>query len=159
MNYFGQSENSAYVMSEVIKLKDNEKSLFLYGSQEQRLALVIALAKSLNIELTDEETASLKAGWISSDYIYDLFDFIPSGKQTYGVDYLFDTIGQDLETVVKEYEVNPHKIWTIILEGGEECIVNGFYHVNRFAYLIQKQADQPCLLTFHDVWEIVDDED
>lgn len=152
MDYFGQSENAAHIMTEIIKLKDNEKSLFLYGSQEQRLTLVTALAKSLNIELTDEETASLRAGWISSAYIYDLFDFIPSGKQTYGIEYLFDTIGQDLETVVKEYEVNPHRIWTITLEGNDECITNGFYRVNRFAYLIQKQATKPCTLTFHDVW-------
>lgn len=159
MGYFGQSENSAYVMAEIVKLEDVEKSLFLYGSQEQRTTLAIELAKSLGTELTNEEIACLKAGLISSDYIYDLFDFIPSGKQTYGIEYLFDTIGQDLETVIKEYEVSPHKIWTITLEGDDECTANGFYSVNRFAYLIQKDAVQPCSLTFHDVWEVDDDED
>lgn len=158
MDYFGQSENSALVMAEVIKLEDTEKSLFLYGSQEQRITLAIELAKSLNIELTDKEIACLKAGLISSDYIYDLFDFILSGKQTYGIEYLFDTIGQDLETVIKEYEASSHKIWTITLEGNDECIANGFYRVNRFAYLIQKEAAQPCSLTFHDAWEVDDDD-
>lgn len=158
MDYFGQSENSAYVMAEIVKLDDDKKSLFLYGSQEQRSTLAIDLAKSLGIGLTNEEISCLKAGLISSDYIYDLFDFIPSGKQTYGIEYLFDTFGQDLETVIKEYEVSPHKIWTITLEGNNESITNGLYRVNRFAYLIQKQALQPCSLTFHDVWGADDDD-
>lgn len=158
MEYFGQSKNSALVMDEIAKLDTTEKAPFLYGSIEKRLALAAEQSKELGITLTEDEIACLEAGMISSDYIYDLFDFKRSGKQDEGLEYLFDTTGADLEVVVKECEVNPHAVWTIILDGDSECIANGFYRVNRFAYLIQEQRSAwPCSLTFHDEWEVDED--
>jgi len=57
---------------------------------------------------------------------------------------MFETYGQDLETVLAVARVHPHRVWTLVdTDTGEPIWLNGYRRVNRILYAITTTDGQP----------------
>lgn len=81
----------------------------------------------------------------------DLFDKYTADETLTAVEYecgeeglgLFETYGQDLDTVRKIAETDPKRVWTLIdADDGSTIWVNGFWRVNRILYAITNERGE-----------------
>lgn len=81
----------------------------------------------------------------------DLFDKYTPDTNFKAVEYdcgetghgLFETYGQDLETVRKIAETDPRRVWTLMDGEDDSTIwVNGFWRVNRILYAITNERGE-----------------
>lgn len=81
----------------------------------------------------------------------DLFDKYTADETLVAVEYecgdeglgLFETYGQDLDTVRKVAEMDPRRVWTLMdADDGSTIWVNGFWRVNRILYAVTNEQGE-----------------
>lgn len=81
----------------------------------------------------------------------DLFDVYEPDTTLTAVEYdcdegsgLFETYGQDLDTVRKVAEKHPRRVWTLVdTDFGGTAWLNGYHLVNRILYAVTATDGQP----------------
>lgn len=53
---------------------------------------------------------------------------------------MFETYGNDFQTVLKTYRESPLKVWTMIDGDDGMYLVNGLHYVNRIYYMITNES-------------------
>ena len=91
----------------------------------------------------------------------DLFDKYTADDSIDCVEYsetglgLFETYGQDLDTVLAIAATNPRKVWTLVdTDFGGTQWVNGYRLVNRILYAVTIEDGQP-----NETFEVLEDDD
>lgn len=81
----------------------------------------------------------------------DLFDVYEPDTTLVAVEYdggedlgLFETYGQDLDTVRRIAEIAPTRVWTLVdSDNGGTAWLNGYHYVNRILYAVTATDGQP----------------
>lgn len=152
--YFGDTQASNKILEEIITT--NQQLDFCYGD---RVKVAQNAAKKLGLSINEKEMEALVRGELNQEHMEGLIGFnaFQPEMKTRNEGYL-ETFGAELELVKEIHQNAPSRVWTIISEGNQETIINGFHWVNRMGYLIAPPTDHPSEISFNDEWED-DDED
>ncbi len=108
-------------------------------------------------KIREEVAASVTSRQIDWDVFEEEFNPVQntvSNREEYN-GWLFETYGADEQHVFDYAKKHPHNVWTILdTDEGYQIITNGLHHVNRFGYVITKNAWKE-----NEMIEVVDQDD
>jgi hypothetical protein len=79
----------------------------------------------------------------------DLFDKYTANTNIPTVEYsgecpgMFETYGQDLQTVLAIAATHPQRVWTLVDTDYGTAWINGYHYVNRILYAVTVEAGLP----------------